>query len=67
MDKTNDICLPPFLLESIANIIYYQNEALITAISENYSLKRQEMLEEFLLNPSQIITQMNIKPSEKNE
>ena len=64
MDSTKDISLPPFLLESISNIIYYQNEALLTAISEHYCLKRDEMLEEFLLNPSQIIRKMNSKQEE---
>lgn len=64
MDSTKDINLPPFLLESISNIIYYQNEALITAISDQYCLKREEMLEEFLLSPSQIIHKMNNKQNE---
>jgi len=46
--------LPPFLTDNLSEIIYYQNESLISAIAEKYNLNRSRLLKEYLFNKEDI-------------
>ena len=46
--------LPQFLTENLSEIIYYQNESLISAIAEKYNLNRARLLKEYLFNKEDI-------------
>ena len=41
---------PTSFIDSVANVIYYQNAKLLTAIAEEYKLDKEQILNEFLIS-----------------